>query len=836
MEMNANFANKIKHIFLAEPFTERGLDNLSQIGIHMTEEDFFNKKIYIDPFSEYKKTKDDNITEDFDGISYANEIDLSILKKFGKDFENKSLDLDALSYATEIKLNALKKTKEDFESKLSDLDGWLFIIKGVAGSGKTTYLNYLKQNLPKTIIFHIFNFESTKQSISFMSKTFDLKNRYSDNVYKFISLLLIEIADILSKKNSKNIDDHIQHIKKIVDMYNFNFKVSEENMLQSGLLSTNMDIMEQQELFDLLQKYSVKEINYSTLSNELLNIFDRKLNNNDSDIALAFIAGFIIRLYYCLNKIDGKKHICVVDNIETFVKYDEEHPIQECELEKIIKGFFEASHKAREILTPWKQVGKFETFYGFLIVTRDTTASTALFEVQHEDDYRKENEIDISNWYCTEDILQSKISFFLKKGLKYSDDSYAEAYKNILKDFSQYRWGLNEITTKMYKHSHRRNIECIPDAINVVPKEEIAYFNHMWKKTLGKEDYINSLKLMCRKYILRILIDHVQRKNYFDNLMVENNSVKNNVRTLETIYNTINEEPSHNENSSYARKISTLLHRFALEVSKEKYVSFPRIINEILKPINLPDEPTSNQIKNLGKILFLMNETRNEITNWTSLVCMKYDNKEIYSEANLCNIMQKEWENFNQGLIELDDTSRFGVKITEAGSFFAKILPDFEYFCCRFLSNEPPLFSIKNIKPFYINGEKTYRAIAIIRYIRKKAFDCIDAVIERDKNFYSSMENQKTIDFTPMYRNEYSWLYKDSQGTRISVHPDRIINQHKGYVFNYMTYVEHFIPVEKFDNKEHKVDLITQLQKELPYYSQKLRSLIKDNPSYFKNE
>ena len=79
-----------------------------------------------------------------------------------------------------------------------------------------------------------------------------------------------------------------------------------------------------------------------------------------------------------------------------------------------------------------------------------------------------------------------------------------------------------------------------------------------------------------------------------------------------------------------------------------------------------------------------MNETRNEITNWTSLVCIKYDSSQEYNENNLCNILVEQWHEYKEKNIELDDVSKYGVKITEAGEFFAKILADFEYFACRF--------------------------------------------------------------------------------------------------------------------------------------------------------
>lgn len=811
MKKSVKFVNSVKNVFLSEPFTINGRHSLNNIGIHMTKDEFYNDGVYIEPFSEYEKTEYDN---------------------------NDADDSDVISYSDEVDLNALKILKENFENKIMNLDGWLFIIKGVAGCGKTTYLNKLSHDLSSDMIFHIFNFEDTRQAFGFMSKSFDLKKLYCNNVFKFSSLLLKEISTLISKVDYDDEKEHRNYIQKIVNVYNRSFMVSEEDLLKSELSEPNIDITEQQDLFNVLQRYASMEIEYSILSENLLNKFASRLNTDvyDESETLAYIVGFIIRLYYCIGKVNNTRHICAVDNIETFVKFDEEHPIQVCELEKIINGFFIASKKAREILDPWQRLENYNAFYSFTIITRDTTASTALCAVQHEDDYKKENEVDISNWYCTQDILNSKENFFIKKGFSPVEDCYSEAYQNLLCDFSAYRWGLNGIISKMYKHSHRRNIECIPDVLAVVPEDEIMYFNEMWNKAKGRDRIKSSLKYVCRKYILRILIDHVQRKNYFSNLMVEDSIVNNSKRTLETVLKVTDSAQIHDERSSYARKISTLLHRFSLENGNERYVSFPRIIHSILRLINLPDEPTSTNINNLAKILFLMNETRNELTNWTSLVCIKFDNKEIYSESNLCTIMQREWNDYKSDRIGIDDTTKFGVRITEAGSFFAKIIADFEYFGCRFLLNEPPLFSLKNIKPIYINGRRSYRAVEIIAFIRKKAFSCIDEVVQRDRHFFSSMEQNGNIDFSYMYESDYSWIYKETINDSELVHPLRIINQHMGYISHYLDYIEQFVPKEKFEQEGDKINLINQVKRQLFLYYKKMQNLMKENPGYFRIE
>ena len=130
---------------------------------------------------------------------------------------------------------------------------------------------------------------------------------------------------------------------------------------------------------------------------------------------MSYTVGFAIRLYFCISKIFSKKQLFIVDNIETFLPNDTKHPIQQCELEHIIHGCYDAAIRAREILNPIQKIGDYNTFYGFLIVTRETTASTVLCDFQHYNDFKKENEIDISEWFCTDEIFKNKKDFAKKK-------------------------------------------------------------------------------------------------------------------------------------------------------------------------------------------------------------------------------------------------------------------------------------------------------------------------------------------------------------------------------------------------------------------------------------
>ena len=84
-----------------------------------------------------------------------------------------------------------------------------------------------------------------------------------------------------------------------------------------------------------------------------------------------------------------------------------------------------------------------------------------------------------------------------------------------------------------------------------------------------------------------------------------------------------------------------------------------------------------------------------------------------------------------------------------------------------------------------------------------------------------------------MYNGEYSWLYKDPNTTKVSVHPDRILNQHMGYIANYGNYIDKYISEDKFEDPNDKSIFLSQLRKEFLEYKNKLNELMQNNLAYF---
>lgn len=809
---NLGFAERFKNIVLAEPFTDDGRNYLTNLNTVVTKEDFFDSTngMFVEPFSECsKERKTENVLDpDYD---------------------------EEIPYFEQVNKNELEKINLDFITKVKQLNDFFYVVKGVAGCGKTTYIRYMENKFGDDVTFHIWDFQEVRRSIPFLETSIELKGIFYNNIYKFISVLISDISRCILNP-CKNELNRVGYISEIVRLYNAFFNVNKAN---DYLGEANIDMEDQRNFFELLKRYVRYENNFEEMAELIKKYFLDYFHNTSDDGGkkdLIFISGILARLYFCISRMDGKKHICAIDNIETFVKFDDKNPIQVCQLETIFLGLKEASQTIKEYLFPIEKSGVNLSFFGIVIATRDTTASTALGQLEQED-YIEKNEIDISNWFCTSDIIDKKIAFFDNRGIEIKTQSCMNAYRNILNDFSIYRWGLNGIVSKMYRHSHRRNVECLPDALSVLPISEVEHFNQMWEISQTQNDvHAQNLKSICRKYILRLLLNYVQRVKYFDRLMVESFSSPNpNVpRTIESYYKyNKNVTVLQEDSTSYARKIATLLHREYLK-NKNSYVSFPSLILSILKPKYKPGQPDPRQIQNLGKILYLMNETRQSITNWTSLVLIRYDSSRKYNESELCKVLNEQWESYQSGNITLNDTNLFGVKLTEAGSLFAKILPEFEYFACRSLTDEPSLFSNNSFKVYTLaNDERSFRGVEVIKIIRHRAFHCIDEVIRRDSQHFSNFASSKIFQ-SPFGNGIYNCLYKETEISREIYHPNRILLQQIGYLKQYLDYVNSYVDDDLFELKGvDKARYISMCEVEINKYNNKKRDLQIKYPNLF---
>ena len=848
------FASTTKRVLLAEPFTAEGKDNISllinkkqgeTVAEFMSEEDFF-KYIYVEAYlrEDERKKQESNILNDVpvderdDDIIESEKERLEYIEAVKKGTENRNpSDNPSAINGQPGAFNRSQDKKCLFEESLQQLTKSVFVIKGVAGTGKTTYLHWLKRNFKKDIEFFIYNFEQigARPRFHFIGTEYSFTDiEWKNNVNKFTAALLVSFSDNLKLAEKETAEEHRKRVKEIMQEY--------ENIFD------NKKVLDNEKFVRIFKKifgeYVNEKINYERLSEEILGCFFPA----EDEKTLSYVASSLIRLFFCSWKRESneKKYLLIIDNIEDFIsnQSDSNHQIHVCELERIVNACKNAGDEVRKLIEDWSE----RSFYAFLLVTRDTTEVVCKFTLHTH--HAVNNEIDVSNWYSTVEIFERKKAFLSeqrKKKLFKPDCCYSKAYHTVIHDYSKSSWGLHEIVSKMYKNSHRRIAECVSSALGRIDIPVMEYFNKNWEEAFNNSlkgakqvrgEINNGHKNLCRKFILRFLLNNIQNGDYIENLMGVRSSIKaREERKLED--QGVGAEivlEKDRKNNDYARKIVTMLDNVANVTDKKgEFISFPRLIKTILERPDMAKAVANDQIDCLGKILFLMNEVNYQKTNWTPLVCLKFHSSEkAYSQENLSEIMKKRWSEYVDDKRTIDDASEFGVRVTEAGSLFAQILHTFEYFACGFLTGELPLFAKENLEMFNFGREgvyhEEYRAIAIIDFVKEKAFNYIDSAIEKDFEFYNTQKDQCNweIVFAPMYDNEgYSVVYTQDDGKK-RVHSLRIIREHKGYIENYLHYVEHYCQDEDFHekgNKGNKGDFMEKLKERIEAYEQKFMEI-----------
>jgi energy-coupling factor transporter ATP-binding protein EcfA2 len=667
MTAMTNKRMQLCNILTALPFTKKGMDALQNLGVTMSPELFF-KELYVEPNKYIRQHTLPEEDMDFDAEDYEGKTPYEILKQELYDV---------------AKFKQLNREKENFETLFYRLDEAIYCIIGTAGCGKTTYYNHLEHEIKREHGVDLNTFscdlEDSIEAFSFLAVPCNFKNR--NNVWTFIGYILKKIAhpllwdelDGLEKKDvpirsfledmtniyftdlhkpasRDSIDDNFdqmlifkelrsyldkemsrqdfqetfgEYVIGVVKQLNEKKTDAPDQVLISEELRTYLDKKEMspQDFQETFEKF--KQLNEKKLTE------DRKREENEK-AAVAFVMGFVIRLFYCLSKLHtqagsgAKKYICAIDSVEHYIYNKKPQRLQNVEISTIVNGIDAAARIMRSHINRMKknEGQDYNRFYGIVIMMRDTS------ETFITPDHNAENGPDagrasvyISEWFDAQSIVKKRRDYFagmieeLMKDEEFS--TLITALDNIMGDTSPLRWGMHGLITRMYNHNQRGIQECLVEALDVKNKKQLDWFNQIWNIVKTKPDHatidkIKVLKYMCRQYIFRIMLDYVDTNDCFDRIMAATKTYA-----------------ATNEVTSYARRIATTLHNWKLRNDNEKkFMSFPYLIKAVL----VTDQnmsPRKKEFKCLGEILYAMNDPdeANRSKYWSPLVEIKFDPK-----------------------------------------------------------------------------------------------------------------------------------------------------------------------------------------------------------------
>ncbi len=802
---------EIKNAILSTPLTKKGEEYLGRVPL--------NKNADIDTFLNNCFVDADFISQDTIANSLNREDIISSLN-MEEDYDLFASSEDAQKrYKYRVKRRSEKAQKDNFENDLLGLEGdvenrtysTIFLIEGPAGCGKTTYAHNLLRNFIEVDKCDVET--ATQKSCGCFEKIYDFSVEELNPITAIEMLLLSQINKRLSKKDNETMESYKHRIDNICEMYNQYF------------ISSKISIKDDKEFrcfFEKLLLFSKNKIDYRQLSDEIYSYFDEIIKESDHVIAnsihndyinaIKFLLGIIMRVYFCLSKIDGNKYILFLDNIERFIISETGAPyivIFDNDLQKILNSFYSIADETENIIhKSFKELSlidsnvKYSTSFGILVTVRESTLSllksnhsfAEYFEQHHAESIP--TYVNITNWFDFNKIFQKKIEFFVGV-TNVENNKFSLAFSNILNDITISKWSLRRFLLSLFNDNYRRFFTNLMEAFQNY-EDALDYYNHYWLIVKNSNDNRSKhIRHLCRKLIIRIVLDYMQnvrnpkpaQLGFFDCLMARCDKVP----------------PSGDEviKSSYARRILTYLDNIN-EETNGKAVSFPELAMAVLhRPIilNIKNSNVSlndPKIKDIAGILSFASQTAKIFTNGVELVTINLNRKELH-KGNLSNLLQEQWNKYR--LHEIVNMNSFNIRITPAGSTFALIFPCFEYFACRYRSNSIPLFMLKTEKE---RENLLFGENEDCKGIIDMAMNCINSVIKFETRFLS-MDLTKNI---PPLQKTYAypkWLFNyNGTGTGM-VHALRIIFEHLGYLHDYRDFLA-FVADDSYENEHYKND------------------------------
>ena len=734
-------------------------------------------------------------------------------------------------------INVLKETKAELEKKLDIIEEFnsvietcmysedISYIRSFPGSGKTTYLHKLLFDFRNSHDSVIIDFKSFIPYLTLSGKAcnkiFRNKNVNMQNtLVKFIFLLINEINSLLSKRKfneKESSSTYKEYLKKIETNFNIIFNEREEET----------DIIELFKPFvENIAQYTREDICYNEFINNVIKYLQQSFVEENSK-NIDFLLKFIVVIKLCnldenVFKSGNYKFIFAFDNLEYFICqdtiYDEDILLIEEILHDFLKTIETFLQNGRAITTHKSNI--FIGHFKFIMLIRD---STNFLKGPRQNDDKIKQILDITDTYSITEIHSKRYNAFTNLGvLSKVDAEIYDTIQKILSDISPYRNSSGVSIEEMFNHNKRRMTsylydvlkdnenrkECrllinqidlqqkeLEDKVSDKEKRELKEKNDIWKNAL-------------RNYILRLLMDNIQRTKYFSDLQ----AIGKNAEDL---------------GNGYARKILTYLYLKYLENPNE-YVGFYSMMHTVFdKPSTKIEDCNISKVllETIATIIIKLNEPEKESTKWCQLILVRFEHKKLTKE-----ILIKELQHsYNQ---KSDESDKYGFKITEAGRYYLTLLPRFEYFACRYISGTKPLYSYENIKCNSERNisEKSFACYNIIEKVKSKTIGgiykgnlqngCVQEIFNRDTEFFS---NTKGCNFEEMYSGDY--MYKLHNNTYGISQIKNIIVNHIGYLDRFRGYVLYFNETEnssEYINKSQKKILSKYLLRVIQEYIDKL--------------
>lgn len=673
-------------------------------------------------------------------------------------------EFNTMSHKTYLRLSSILDV-------VNDLNKNTIFVTGFRGSGKTTFVNLLKQLIESKIklpsIRDILNEDLCDRDNEECEK---IKKRYDLNLEKIFELLSYYVDEKQETLTEDNLHLYLQnnlkgnatyinfeketkdHEKPIEQVLNSRIKCDFEeifnNNQQESFLSAFNSLIKDLPSFDdfestqgLPLKAFEDFICNQIISKGKWDSFLQELDKCLCDLNINQLFCIITLMQITKNK-PSQKQFFILDNIDI---------IQENE-RRVLEDFLTSysvfvglmTQLTREMSLKGIEIDFYKDMT-FIFVMRETT--TMLINDHFEDRLKSfSDHFDISADIDKGRIIKRKKDFLEKNkdnitNLRLLQDVrliYDASLDNYIRDF----------VYSLFNNDYKRMIGCIANVCSSNKNNLVNELIKMIKEPCNME-IIKSIKYGSRSMLLRLIFDHFRENHYFERIGVD-----------QTTSRTLKYTPS--------RVILTYLYGHQSDyndtfmISDEQPILLHNMFHELKLHFDKDDKKALDIFVDTlwGMFSLRTSESWNHLITFDSI-------KSVSKDALISSI---------------ENNENVHIRITCAGRYYLRVVcTHFEFFACRKVRYSDPLFAQSNMT--FNTREKKYQFELIIEAVYKKVCDCCKNLLVSEENIFIKNKGYNRFDMLEdmcFYCNDYQ---------NASTHSERIIHSHIQYLDAYRLFL-----------------------------------------------
>lgn len=683
-------------------------------------------------------------------------------------------------------LDSRDKARNDeiaFFSWLNDLTkNDVYYVRGDAGTGKTTYLHWLKYNAEQEHPedgwrWEILDLAEAVEYVTILDVTIRIPN-FNFLYYKVISAIIKSVNEMLYperiEKKPINHEKAVMRFKKLYYTFMDEFDCFyPDNRIRSFFNDIPLNI-------ETREEKTTRRI-CEDCGHFVAQRFGDILSTYDQEESLSLFLQLYLYILRCFH--EQSKIAVAIDNVERIIGSDEIFNVEITEFATALRTMQTAIAKNNVIL---------QQYYKIAVFMRNT--SVRMLTPQQITDTRA-NTFDMSDWFDVEAIIRNKLQWYERQGEKLEA---TDEILDILQDNYNDNGDLRGLYTKLRMIFNNNKRVIVHFLIYILGKQSnqpyVIRYNQLRQHKLGALSE-SLTRFATRSIIYRLLLNEMREDDFFRAIMTEpitqsESDMHNNEET-----NTLESSGQDQRDDGaaavgYARRILTLSYEYELRHLDDPYMPLGDILCRIFG-MNRQDIDQFYQSENIYKrevlanILFAMNYYNGRKGDWLQLIDIQYYPEGVYRSIQIPDsVKMKE-------LME-QNVEKIKIKITNAGiAYLFFIAFSYEYFACKSMNSSsrkeiigkfdiPPLLCTIPTKDQIVNSKiADLECIKSIEIVLLETLRCISKM---------NRDEQQGIPMIPFRRELDRPFIK---------HTVRIVNSHRGYLDNFTECISEIYRNEK---------------------------------------